>query len=136
MNRTACVGVAAFLLLAGCQNQPDQLRVPSAPADGQLLSYRDTVAKARTLATSAVEAFYVDNWTDVEAAATNLEKTAQFLPKAIDVPAARQSTLDAQSQALQQDAQKLRESAHQADVKKTNEVLQRIHLQVRELKPD
>ena len=136
MNRSRIVGTVALVLLAGCQTQPEQLRVPPAPLEGQALSYRDSVARARNWATNAVEAFYVDKWAEVETAATGLEETARYLPKSIDVPAARKSSLEVQAVALQRDAQELRDYARKNDEKKANETLQRIHQRVRDLRPE
>src|SRR5262249_37284279 len=98
------------------------------------LTYGDAVQRARALATSATEAFYVDQWAGVESAAAGLEQIAQLLPRVSDVSPIRQASLAGQASALQQDAQELRAAARQSDEKKTNEALQRIHLRVRDLR--
>ena len=136
MSRTRIAGLAALALLGGCQTQPEQLRVPPAPLEGQTLTYRDTVTRARMWATNAVEAFYVDKWAEVESSANGLEETARFLPKSLDIPDSRRSTLEVQATALQQDAQDLRRFARNNDEKKANETLQRIHQRVRDLRPE
>src|SRR5262245_23624673 len=135
MNRAAVVGLFA-LVLSGCQTVPEPLRIQPLPADGQPLPYSEAIQRARALATSATEAFYVDKWTDVEAAAIALEETARVLPKAPDIPAPLKDSLTSQSTALLADIEILRESARKKDEDKTNEVLQRIHFRVRKMRPE
>ena len=69
----------------------------------------------------------------MEDAAISLERTATMLPKAAEVPADRKNSLEAEATKLGDEARKLREAAKAADVKKSIEHLQRIHLQVRSL---
>jgi hypothetical protein len=135
MSRGKWLSAAALAVLVGCQTTPEQLKVQPLLAEGAVLTYGDAVQRARALATSATEAFYVDQWAGVESAANGLEQTAQLLPRASDMPPVRQASVAGQAAALQQDAQQLRAAASQNDEKKTNEVLQRIHLRVRELRP-
>ncbi len=135
MRRSCCL--AALLLVAGCQAIPDTHRpVQPLPLDGPPLSYREVISRARTLATQATEAFYVDQWADVEKAAVNLEDTARYLPKTADVPAVQKTSLEARSQTLVQESLALREAAKSRDEKKTTEAMQRINLLVRELRPE
>jgi hypothetical protein len=136
MRRATVLGLWAFVLIAGCQTAPEQIKIPPLPVEGQPVTYADVVQRARVLATSATEAFYIDKWDEVESAAIGLEQTALYLPKAADVPAARRASLDAQLQALVRDSQELREAARKTDEKRTNSTLQRIHLLVRELRPE
>src|SRR5262245_15882294 len=133
MRRTIFAGLFVAVL-AGCQSVPEPLKIQPLPADGQPLAYADAIQRARTLATSATEAFYVDRWPEVESAAVNLEETARILPKSPDVPPTLRASLDAHSTALLADVQILRESAKKKDEDKTNEVLQRIHLRVRKMR--
>jgi hypothetical protein len=138
MRLGAVIGLTALLvsLVAGCQTAPEQIKIPPLPAEGQAVGYADVVQRARALATSATEAFYIDKWGDVESAALGLEQTALYLPKATDVPPARRASLDAQLQSLIRESQELREAARKSDEKRTNATLQRIHLLVRELRPE
>jgi hypothetical protein len=136
MKRATCVGLLAIIVFAGCQTAPEQIKIPPLPAEGQPVTYGDVVQRARVLATSATEAFYIDKWGEVESAALGLEQTALYLPKASDVPAARRASLDAQMQTLVRESQELREAAKKSDEKRTNSTLQRIHLLVRELRPE
>lgn len=133
MNRAIVFGLFA-VALAGCQALPEPLKIQPLPADGQPLPYADAIQRARALATSATEAFYVDKWPEVEAAAVGLEETARVLPKAPDIPATLKDSVTSQSTALLTDVQTLRESAKKRDEDKTNEVLQRIHFRVRKMR--
>ena len=106
------------------------------PEDGPPQAYADLVARARAQATAANEAFYINNWPDLEDAAKGLELTARVLGKAADVPAKHKNTLPIEAGDLGKDALKLREAAKVQDVRQATETLQRIHLKVRELRPE
>jgi hypothetical protein len=134
--RTPLFAVAAALLAAGCAIPPEPIKVKPLPADGSGLAWADMVQRSRTLAMSATEAFYRDEWTSVVAAAEGLEQTALYLPKSPDIPAARKASVEAQMQALQKEAQALQKAAKAKDVDKTNDGLQKIHLRVRSLGVD
>jgi hypothetical protein len=133
MRKLLFLVVAALAGAAGCALPPETLKLKPLPADGTGLAWNDMVQRARTLAMSATEAFYRDEWASVEAAAKGLEQTALYLPKSPDVPAARKASLEAQTQALLSDAQALQKAAQAKDVDKTNDSLQKVHLRVRSL---
>jgi hypothetical protein len=134
MHRT----VAAMILLTalGCAMPPERLPVMPLPEDGQALPYSDVVQRARMQAAAANAAFYEDRWSEVEESATGLEKIARFLPKANEVPAKFDGKLADMSAALLKDAADLRAAGQTKNVKATNEVLQRINLRVREMRPE
>ncbi|HLW67278.1 MAG TPA: hypothetical protein VKS79_18330 [Gemmataceae bacterium] len=123
----------ALVAIAGCALPPEAIKVKPLPADGTGLAWNDMVLRTRTLAMSATEAFYRDEWTSVEAAAKSLEQTALYLPKSPDIPAARKASVEAQTQALMTEAQALQKAAQAKDVDKTNDSLQKVHLRVRAL---
>jgi hypothetical protein len=85
---------------------------------------------------AANEAFYINRWSDLVDAAQGLEQTARFLPKAIEVPAAHKEKLPDRAVKLGKDAGELHQAAEAQDVQKANEALQRVNLQVRELRLD
>jgi hypothetical protein len=94
------------------------------------------VNRARAQATAANEAFYINNWPDLEDAAKGLELTARVLGKAADVPLKHKDTLSNESADLAKEAAKLREVAKTQDVRQATETLQRINLKIRELRPE
>ena len=125
------------LVIAGCCNLPEEhLPLQPIPDNGKALDYAEVVLRARLQAASATEAFYVNKWSDLEDAATSLERTAALLPKATGVPDKQKDKLAAHADELTRDARQLRESAKAKDVPHSNEYLQRIHLKVRELRPE
>ncbi len=128
--------LVVLLLLVGCQLPPERLPLMPLPEDGPPLSFEETVTRARAQAMTGTEAFYVNRWGDLEDAARGLEQTARFLTKATDVPARHRDTLPVQAGDLGKEALKLREAAKTKDAKTANELLQRIHLKVRELRPE
>ena len=127
-------GVAA--VLCGCQLPADRAALRPLPDEVQPLPYAELLTRARAQASIATEAFYVNRWNDLEEAAHGLEQTARYLPKAEDVPPANKDVLVVVSGDLGKEAVTLREAAKAQDVKKTNDILQRVHLKVRELRLD
>lgn len=134
MNRALCYGVL-FLALS-CQAPADRVPVRPLAEDTPPLPYAELLTRARLQATAATEAFYVNQWADLEEASKGLAQTAQFLGKAVEVPASRKESLPTDSKELTDEANRLREAAKSKDVKETNVVLQRIHLKVRQLRPE
>ncbi len=125
-------GVAAAL--CGCQLPPDRAALRPLPDEIQPLPYAELLTRARAQASLATEAFYVNRWNDLEEAAQGLEQTARYLPRAEDVPPANKDVLGVVSGDLGKEAVALRDAAKAQDVKKTNDVLTRVHLKVRELR--
>lgn len=135
MCRALVVGVFV-VVFTGCQLPPERLPVKPLPEDGPPLPYADLVLRARLQATAANEAFYIDNWTDLEDVARGLELTARFLGKATEVPVKHQDKFMVDAGDLGKSAAELRAAAKAKDVKQANEVLQRINLKVRQLRPE
>ena len=94
--------------------------------EGQPFTYAELVIRARNQATTGLEAFYVDGWSDLEAVATGLEQTARLLPKSTEVPLSVKDRLGSETDQLQKDAKKLGEAARAKNAKEVNEILQRI----------
>jgi hypothetical protein len=136
MRRTLWLAAMGFAIV-GCQSSNDLRRpVQPLPVDGPALAYRDVVSRARLLATQATEAFYIDQWLDVERAALNLEETARYLPRSLDVPSSQRPVIEDRSKTLEQQSLALRDAAKARDEKKTNDVMQRVNLLVRELRSE
>jgi hypothetical protein len=135
MRRAICLAVLG-LALAGCQITPDpQRNLQPLPVDGAV-TYNEVVQRARSQAMIATEAFYVDQWADVERAAQSLEDTARYLPRSLEIPAGNKTSVEARATSLAAEAAALRTAVKSRDEKKTNEVMQRINLLVRELRPE
>jgi hypothetical protein len=130
MRRGILVGL---IVVAGCQTAPEPIKPQPLP-DNQPAAYADLVRRARTLAASANEAFYVDNWTEVESSARGLELTAARMANADSVPVARALAIASQSGQLKESARDLVEAARAKDPKRTNEIMKRINLLVRDLR--
>jgi hypothetical protein len=129
---------AAFVVLfvPGCTLPPEQLPLQPIPQGATGLAYPEVVLRARLQATAATEAFYLNKWPALEDAARNLEQTARMLVKTTDVPARQKDRLNAHADALATDAIQLQQAAKAQDEKRSNDVLQRINLKVRELRPE
>jgi hypothetical protein len=127
---------ALVLTLAsvGCclPSERDALK-PLAP-EGRLFTYRELVARARLQATTAVESFYLDAWTEMEQAAAMLEQTARFLPRTTDQPEHLKKVLMVRSSSLRDDAVRLADAARNKDVQAATDALQQIHLAIRALR--
>ena len=124
-----------ILAIAGCALPPERQALQPLPENGPPHPFIDLVGRARTQASVANEAFYVNNWVDLEDAAKALELTARALTRAKEIPAQHRDKLAVEAGDLGQDAVVLREAAKAKEVKQTNEALQRINLKIRELRP-
>jgi len=133
MNRALQLALV-FFAIAGCTLPPEKVPVKPLPDDLQAMPYGDLLTRARMQATSATEAFYINNWADLEESAKGLEQTALFLGKASDVPAKQKDVLAVVAGDLGKEAAHLREVSQRKDAKQANEVLQQITLKVRELR--
>jgi hypothetical protein len=135
MNR-ARIMAFLFFTLVGCQLPPERVPLKPLPEDGPPQPYADLLSRARAQATAANEAFYINNWPDLEDAAKGLELTCRVLGKAVDVPTKHKDTLPTEAGDLTKEAVKLREAAKAQDVRQATETLQRINLKVRELRSE
>jgi hypothetical protein len=134
MNRA--IGVALVVILSGCSLPPERAAVRPLAEDSPPQTYADLLSRARVQATSATEAFYINEWMQLDELARNLEQTGRFLAKATEVPPKHKDRLKAESTALESEARRLQEAAKARDEAKTNEVMQKINLLVRELRTD
>ena len=125
---------SVFLFAVGCQAAPPRAAVPPLAEDSAPLPFTELVSRARQQAMTALEAYYVDRWAEVEEAARGLEQTTRFLRRSTAVPTARQGDLSLRADALAEAAKQLREAAKSRASEQVNSVLQRINAQVRELR--
>jgi hypothetical protein len=123
-----------FLAVVGCQAPPQRAPVTPLPEDAAAQPFADLAVRARQQAMTALEAYYVDHWAEVEEAARGLEQTARFLRRATGVPPARQGDLSLRADTLADAAKQLRDAAKTRASEQVNSVLQRINAQVRELR--
>jgi hypothetical protein len=135
MSRSLCLGIMV-IFLAGCQSPAERLPINRLPDDSPPLPYAELLTRARMQASAANEAFYVNRWSDLEDAAQGLEQTSRFLGRATEVPAPQKEKLPDRAANLGKEAGQLRDAAKAQDVAKSNEALQRVNLQVRELRLD
>ncbi len=132
MRRVLTIGLV--LAAAGCQTAGQRAVIQPLPEDSAPLPFVDLVSRARLQAMTALEAYYVDRWAEVEDSARGLEQTARFLRRATDVPPYRQGDLSPRADALAESARQLREAAKARASEQVNAVLQRINSAVRELR--
>jgi hypothetical protein len=131
LRATSCV---VLLILTGCRVTEREGFKPL-PENAPPMSFDEMLGRARAQAGVALDAFYVDAWLDLEQAGQRLEQTARLLPKTTEIPAALKTKLDAEADALRQDAVKLSEAARAKKATQANEAMQRINLRIRELRP-
>ena len=78
-----------ILVALGCQSPAQRPGVVALPEDSGPQPFGDLVTRARQQAMTALEAYYVDRWPEVEEAARGLEQTARFLRRSSGVPSNR-----------------------------------------------
>jgi hypothetical protein len=127
-------GALVLVPLSACQLPPERAPLPPLPEDGPPLPYAQLLTRARTQASQATEAFYLNRWVDLEDAARGLEQTAKYLRKAEDVPPGHKDTLPVLSGDLAGQATSLREAATAKDVKKAKIALASIIEKVHDLR--
>jgi hypothetical protein len=130
------VVAAGFLLLilAGCQTT-ERLPLAPLPPEGQPVTYAEMYQRARRQTELANAAFYDDRWDELADTASGLVQTAKYMTKATDVPPSQKDTLPVLVGDLGKDAGKLREAAIGKKVKDVTDIMTRITLKIRELKP-
>jgi len=105
------------------------------PDNAPPLSYDEMVTRARGQAASALDAYYIDAWMDLEQAAQRLEQSARLLPKSTHIPDAFKAKVEPEADLLRQDAVKLLEAARAKNAAGANEAMQRINQRIRQLRP-
>jgi hypothetical protein len=136
MKRTLLCA-SALLALSACQGGPDARpgTVPAPlPEKVQKMPYGQLLERSRSLAKSANEAFYVDNWENLEESASGLEQVALYLVAADDVPLKHRDTIKTTSADLGKAAKELRTAAAAKDVNKTTEAMTKVQRVVREMR--
>jgi hypothetical protein len=134
MKRILLIG-AALIPLLSCQVPGERTAMPRMlPDEVTPRPYAQLLERAKALVLKANDAFYVDNWSDLEEAARGLEQTAQYLAKAEDVPAKHKDTLKTTSADLGKLGRMLREAAVAKNVKKSTDVLAKLQVKVREMR--
>lgn len=134
MVRKSLCPLLLVVTLAGCRLAEREGMNPL-PENAAPLEYTEMINRARGQATSALDAYYIDAWLDLEQAAQRLEQTARLLPKSTRIPEAFKTKVEPESDLLRQDAVKLIEAAKEKNAKQVNETLQRINVRIRELRP-
>lgn len=121
------VGVVACKL-------PEEKTTPALPALEGQLQFKDLIQRAEAEVTVAIEAFFVDQYNEVELAGQGLKATARFLPRAQDVPASIQPLLALEAEKIGEEAQLVSDAARNKDAKALTPLLGRLHLRIRSLK--
>jgi hypothetical protein len=133
MKRTLCF-IILVAVANSCQLPPERVPVRPLPEDVGPLPYAELLTRARLQSTAATEAFYVDQWADLEESAKGLSQTARFLNKAVEVPKSKKDALPKDAEELNKAAGELVSAAKEKDVKKSTAALQKISTLVRKLR--
>ena len=134
MFRASSCGLLLIVFIAGCRLTEREGANPL-PENGAPLPYSEMVNRARGQATTALDAYYVDAWLDLEQSAQRLEQTARLLPKTTHIPEAFKTKVEPEAEQLRQDAVKLLEAARAKNATQVNEAMQRINQRIRQLRP-
>jgi hypothetical protein len=119
--------------LTGCRLPPD--REPFKPLQtGAQFSYGELLSRLRGQANAAMDAFFVDAWIELEEAGVGIDETARFLAKTNDPPEHLKTNLVQSCGNLQKEAIRLADAARKKNADAATEALQRISLQIRQLR--
>jgi hypothetical protein len=125
-----CVCVLAL----GCRLPPDREPFKPLPENGARFSYGELLSRLHGQANAAMDAFFVDAWVELEEAASGLDQTARFLAKADGSPEHLKANLFQNCSNLQKEATRLADAARKKNADVATEALQRVTLQIRQLK--
>jgi hypothetical protein len=132
--RRLLVLATVLLLLPACSSGPERNVVTPLPEKVTPRPYSELLDRARSLAARATEVTYVGNWDALSETARNLEQTAVYLEKAVDVPAKHADTVKTASADLRKASRDLLAASAARNTKKTDDALTRINRIVREMK--
>src|SRR5947209_3187630 len=117
MPRALFLGI---LFLAGCR-LADREALQPIPENAPPLKFEEMLSRARVQASTALDAFYVDAWPDLEQAAQRLEQTALLLPKTTQIPDPLKTKIAAEADLMHRDAAALTEAARAKNATQANE---------------
>jgi hypothetical protein len=129
------LALALFVTVVGCRLPEEREGLKPLPEKGTVLPYQDMFNRAKAQAGAARDAFYVDNWLEIEQMAQVLEQTARHLPNSSEQPNNVKKTLAKEAESLRTQAFSLREAAKSKNVQTANETLRQIDLTIRGLRP-
>ena|SRR5271165_6603893 len=130
MRHTLIIAVLAVGLL-GCRLPPDREAMKPLQEDGARFSYNELMSRLHSQANAAMDALFVDSWKDLDDVAQGIHQTARFLQKATEQPEnLKVNTISD----LQREAGRLSEAARKSNADVATEALQRITMQIRELR--
>jgi len=132
--RSILLCAATLVFLVGCRLPPDREPFKPLPEDGARYSYGELLSRLHSQANAAMDAFFVDAWIELEEAAQGIDQTARFLAKASDPPESLKTSIVQSCGNLQKEATRLAESARKKSAETATETLQKITLQIRQLK--
>ena len=124
-----------LLAAGGCRLPPDREPLKPLPEEGPMFTYEQLLNRARVQAATALDAFYIDGWKDLEDAAHGLEQSARFMPRALEQPSLPKELIARNSDLLQKEAQVLLEAARKQQSDAANAALTRINQLIRALRP-
>jgi hypothetical protein len=120
--------------VVGCRLPPDREPFRPLPENGARFSYGELLSRLHSQANAAMDAFFVDAWVELEESAVGIDQTARFLARADDPPERLKTKLADQCGQLQKEAGRLGEAARKKDAEVATESMQRLTLQIRQLK--
>jgi len=139
MSARRSVALILVLLLsgAGCQS-PDKQALEPLPANSPRLAYADLVERARQQLWAAQEIFYRDQWAELAKAAETMSQTGQQLAQspADQVPPRCRPLWPKPAEEFRSAAEQLQQHARQRDAALAASDFQRLHLALKQIRPD
>jgi hypothetical protein len=132
--RVVLLCCAIVIGLAGCRLPPDREPFKPLPENGARFSYGELLARLHSQANAAMDAFFVDAWVELDEAASGIDQTARFLAKADGPPEHLKNSLTQDCSSLRKEAARLGDAAREKNADAATQALQRITLQIRQLK--
>ncbi len=129
------VPLGFLLSLGGCAaTTADHSSLSPLPENGMARPYPELLIRLRSQATVATECYYTNDWDGLQVAAKGMVQTSSFLRNAIEVPVSAKESLAKIASDFGLESNLLLQAAKNRDEKSVNESLQKIHLQIRQLR--
>ncbi|MCS7159086.1 MAG: hypothetical protein RMJ19_01320 [Gemmatales bacterium] len=137
MSRRVVVWLGVSLLGMGCQSV-EKRGVEPLPTHATTIPYADLVEHARRQLWAAQEIFYRDHWDELTKAGETLQETAQHLLRvpAERVPPRCRDLWPKPAEEFRTAAEHLRNCARQQDAIQCAQAFQKLHLVLRQIRPD
>ncbi len=127
-----CIWLISATATIGCCTTPESVAVPPLPVEGPAAN-RDLLLRIRYHASEAVDAYYLDDWAQVEKLAGLLETETKFLGDSPELSPRSKTALSLEKKVLLDNIAVLKQAARSANVTQVGDALSQIQTHIRKI---